>query len=240
MLDKIIKTKQKEVADLYAVRPSFCEALNQSGLGLIAELKKASPSKGVIRPDFDPVALAQQFDAAAVALSVLTDETYFHGHLSYIQQANSVSNLPKLRKDFIIDSIQIDQAKLAGASAVLLIKACLDVEPLQQLITYANAQGLDCLVEVHNRKELDGIKDITGKIAIGVNNRDLYTFHTDTATAEQLLPVIRGYFPVAPAVAESGYLNVADLDRLSEIGFNAVLIGEGLAKNPDLLNWFIS
>ena len=119
-------------------------------------------------------------------------------------------------------------------------KACLDVEPLQQLITYANAQGLDCLVEVHNQKELDEIKDITGKIAIGVNNRDLHTFHTDTATAEQLLPVIRDYFPVAPAVAESGYLNVADLDRLSEIGFNAVLIGEGLAKNPDLLNWFIS
>lgn len=199
---------------------------------LIAEVKKASPSKGLIRPDFDPVAIARAYHAAGAAcLSVLTDEKYFQGQLGYLAEIREVVPLPLLRKDFIIDAAQIYEARIAGADAVLLIVSAIPaVAHLAQMREIAESVGLDALVEVHNAEERD-IAVASGATLIGVNNRDLHTFKVSLEIAEALIPT----FPAGTvSVAESGIFTHEEAERMSFAGADAVLVGESLMRQDDV------
>jgi len=256
ILDKILKTKQQEVAELHnctdlahlqaralqapAVR-NFLAALTKKprrGVNLIAEVKKASPSKGLIREAFDPVAIARAYAAAgADAISVLTDEQYFQGKLDYIQAIRSEVSLPILRKDFIIDAWQVYQSRTAGADAILLIAAALPVEGLVELMTLAGELGLAVLLEVHNAEELDKLSSVadfppTGvDWLLGVNNRDLTTFDVDLATTLNLLPQLPCDVPV---VSESGIATRQDVERLAQAGVRGILVGETFMRQDDV------
>jgi indole-3-glycerol phosphate synthase len=196
-----------------------------NGTAVIAELKKASPSKGVIRPHFSVVRLARELEqAGAAALSVLTDEKYFQGSLSNLQQASTATRIPCLRKDFIVHEIQLQEARAYGSDAVLLIAAALRDDEMRGLFEKARELGLDVLCEVHDQHELDRATSI-GFDIIGVNSRDLRTFHVDPEAPLRLaekLPrnVLR--------VAESGIHNSARLRQLRDAGYHAFLIGESL------------
>ena len=209
----------------------FMAAIKKPGLSVIAELKKASPSKGVIRENFDPPSLAKSFaDNDASCLSVLTDRLYFLGDPAYVIQAKEAAQLPVLRKDFIIDPIQIAEAKAIGADAILLIMACLEPVFAQTLLTYAKSLDLAVLVEVHNDVELKEALNLDGLDLIGFNNRDLSSFETNLAVAPSLREELIQTHPNILTVAESGYRSQDDLDLLAKLGFDAVLVGEGLAK----------
>ncbi len=217
----------------------FYQALAKPGLSLIAELKKASPSKGVIREVFEPLSLAADFeDAGASALSVLTEPVYFKGELSYLERVSAQISLPTLRKDFILDERQIYEAKLAGASAVLLIVAILDYKQLNDLFDCATDLGLSVLVEVHSYQELESALSLPHLDIVGVNNRDLTHFETDTKRVLEMISQIKDERSSCLIVAESGYSTQEQLEVLEESGVDAVLIGEGLAKYPELLDWF--
>lgn len=197
---------------------------------VIAEVKRRSPSKGEIRPNFDPVACAQSYaNAGAAALSVLTDEYYFGGKLEYLAAIRNSVLLPILRKDFILDAYQLYEARAAGADAVLLIVAALTPETLASLASEASALGLDVLVEVHDEAELAIAQSIRADL-IGINNRDLRTFVTDLAVSERLLPKFD--FGVV-AVSESGISTYADIERLTRAGAQAFLVGEACMREPD-------
>ncbi|GAB4468023.1 MAG: indole-3-glycerol phosphate synthase TrpC [Armatimonadaceae bacterium] len=201
-------------------------------ISLIAEIKKASPSKGVIRPDFDPVAIAKAYHTGgASCLSVLTDETYFQGSLAYLSAIREAVPLPLLRKDFLVDEAQVYEARVAGADAILLIVSAIpDAARLRELRELAESLGLDVLVEIHDDTELE-IAMEAGANLIGVNNRDLKTFEVRLETAEQLIP----QFPAgAVAVAESGIFTTADVQRMANAGANAVLVGESLMRASDI------
>ncbi|MSR66540.1 MAG: indole-3-glycerol phosphate synthase TrpC [Pedosphaera sp.] len=215
-------------------RRNFLNALRQApgGMGLIAEVKKASPSAGVIRSDFDPVEIARQYETAgATCLSVLTDEKFFQGSLDYLKQIRAAVNLPLLRKDFIIDERQILEAIEWGADAILLIAAILDDDRLRSLHELATAAGLTVLTEVHNERELDIALGI-GAPLIGVNNRDLATFKVDLAVCERL--AARMDLTRTLLVAESGIHNRRDVERLVLCGAKAILVGESLMRAPDI------
>src|SRR6266481_354927 len=199
----------------------------QDGIAIIAELKKASPSKGLVRADFRPSELALELDrAGAAALSVLTDEQFFQGSLDYLRQASSSSSLPCLRKDFIVDEIQIVEAKANRADAILLIAAALNQKELVSLAGIARAQGLDVLCEAHDEKELQRALD-AGCDLIGINSRNLRTFEVNLETAFRLVEKM----PAACVrVAESGIQSGADIARLRSAGYEAFLIGESLMK----------
>jgi len=254
ILDDILKTKRKEVAHLQtsiniadararandAPPPKdFFTAVAGSprrAVNLIAEIKKASPSAGVIRSDFDPAAIARQYAlAGADALSVLTDEQYFQGSLDYLAQAREVVDLPLLRKDFIIDPLQIYQGRWAGADAVLLIAAALEVGELADLMGLAGELGMACLVEVHNVEELSKVETLltsaAAKNLLGVNNRDLTTFKVDLATTVTLLDRIGGEIPV---VSESGIKTRRDVEIVAQAGARAILVGETLMRADDI------
>jgi indole-3-glycerol phosphate synthase len=218
----------------------FYDALSRSGLSLIAEIKKASPSKGLINPNFDPRRLAEQFKkAGAAVLSVLTEPHYFKGDPSFIAVAKDASDLPVLRKDFFIDEIQIYEAKALGADAILLILAILDNDKAQHLLSVAKSVGLDVLVEVHNAHEFERVLSLDGVKLIGVNNRNLTHFDVDTRLAFDLKSQFEDRLDAHQLlVAESGYSTIKDMERLAEAGFAAVLIGEGLVKAPELLSFF--
>jgi indole-3-glycerol phosphate synthase len=199
----------------------------QDGIAVIAELKKASPSKGLIRADFRPRELALELEeAGAAALSVLTDEQFFQGSLKYLSEASSNSSLPCLRKDFIVDEIQIVEARANGADAILLIVAALDQEELVSLAGIARAQGIDVLCEAHDEEELQRALDV-GCDLIGVNSRNLRTFEVDLETAMHLAEKIPA---TCVRVAESGIHSGADLARLRSAGYDAFLIGESLMR----------
>ncbi len=199
---------------------------------VVAELKRRSPSKGEIRPDFDPVACAQAYAAAgAAAISVLTDHHFFGGELSYLDAVRRVVSLPLLRKDFIVDPYQIDEARAAGADAVLLIVRALDPDTLCALRERALVRGLDALVEIHNAAELETALE-AGADLIGVNNRDLDTFKTDLAVTEALAPRLQA--AGVTVVGESGIFSLDDVQRLERAGAHAVLVGEALMRQPDL------
>ncbi|HKS71642.1 MAG TPA: indole-3-glycerol phosphate synthase TrpC [Terriglobales bacterium] len=204
---------------------------SQAGIAVIAELKKASPSRGMIRPDFDPQKLACGFeDAGAAALSVLTDEPFFQGSLQNLRVASRSTQLPCLRKDFIIDEFQLLEARANCADAVLLIVAALAQPSLIGLAKKSHELGLDVLCEAHDKEELKRALD-AGCDLVGVNNRDLRTFEVNLETALRLAPMIpKGVV----SVAESGIHTSADLARLRAAGFHAFLIGESLmkAENP--------
>jgi indole-3-glycerol phosphate synthase len=214
-----------------AHRPrGFVAALRKKslqGFAIIAELKKASPSKGLIREDFDPGFLAAALElGGAAALSVLTEETFFQGRLRNLEIASSVTTIPCLRKDFIVDEFQILEARASRADAVLLIAAALKFDELARLTKYAQSIGLDVLCEVHTAKELDGVGGL-GCDAYGVNNRDLVSFEVRLETSEKLASSL----PVdALRVAESGLSSADDLRRLRRVGFDAFLIGESLMR----------
>jgi indole-3-glycerol phosphate synthase len=197
---------------------------------VIAELKRRSPSRGEIRPDFDPVACARDFAAGgAAALSVLTDERFFGGRLQYLTAVRGAVALPLLRKDFLIDAYQVDEARVAGADAVLLIAAALAAPALCALLGRARALGLDVLVEVHDERELDAAL-AAGADLVGVNNRDLRTFVTDLAVTERLAPRVPA---TVLLVAESGIASPADVARLAGAGARAFLVGESLMREPE-------
>lgn len=247
ILEEILAHKRSELADAKArVAPSvladraqstgpkrgFREALRSGAAPrVVAEVKRRSPSKGEIRPDFDPVACAKAYaDAEAAALSVLTDERYFGGHLDILRAIRSAVTLPLLRKDFVVDPYQIDEACVAGADAVLLIVAALDPEDLAELFEHARARGLDALVEVHDENEL-GAALAAGADLVGVNNRDLRTFDVDLGTTERLAAIVPGEVVL---VAESGIHEPEDIERLERAGAHAVLVGESLMRQPDV------
>ena len=199
----------------------------QDGIAVIAELKKASPSRGLIRTDFKPSELARDLEqSGAAALSVLTDEPFFQGSLDYLREASSSCSLPCLRKDFIVDEFQILEARANRADAILLIVAALSQKELESLAEMARAQGLDVLCEAHDDAELQRALD-AGCDLIGINSRNLRTFEVDLQIALQLAKKIP---PSCVRVAESGIQSAADLARLRAAGYEAFLIGESLMK----------
>jgi indole-3-glycerol phosphate synthase len=205
----------------------FAAALKRDYVCVIAEVKKASPSKGLIRESFDPVCIAKAYESAgAAAISVLTEETYFQGSAHYLEEIRRVVNLPLLRKDFIFDEWQICEARLIGADAVLLIAAMLETERLKELLSYASSLGLQALVETHNEKEVAAATDAGAKI-FGVNNRNLADFNVDISCAEKLSKLIPSG---SVFVAESGITSKADVKRMRDAGADAVLVGESLMR----------
>lgn len=243
ILDRIVARKKEEVAALRATGITlphpygdrdlgpprgFRQALlADPGVAVIAEVKKASPSKGVICADFDPVRIAVTYrDQGASALSVLTDVDFFQGSLLYLLQVREAVHLPVLRKDFIIDRIQIEEARAHGADAVLLIAAILDEEQLRDYRLYAAELGMDSLVEVHDEHEVEAAV-AAGAELIGVNNRNLRDFSVDIGTTLRLKKIIPDSIPV---VSESGLQSPADIDLLKQQGVRAALIGESLMR----------
>jgi indole-3-glycerol phosphate synthase len=209
---------------------SFAEALSSDGLAVIAEMKKASPSAGVIRDNFDPVQIAKSYvKAGANAISVLTDEEYFQGSLQFIEQIRPFVPIPILRKDFIVDPYQLLEARTFGADAVLLIVAALDQTRLQSLLNKTYELGLEALVEVHSVEEMKIAVNAGAKI-IGINNRNLETFTIDLATTEQLAPFAP---PGTVLVGESGLHTKNDIQRMIQAGVDAVLVGTHFMKHPD-------
>ncbi len=204
---------------------------DEPGLGLIAEVKKASPSAGVIAPDFDPVAVARAYEeAGAHAVSVLTDEQFFQGHNKYLVDVRRAIGLPVLRKDFTIHEVQIYEASLLGADAILLIVAALDDRTLHHLFEVAARCQLDALVEVHTLAELDRALDL-GAPLIGINNRDLTTFEVHLETTEQLSEQVPDDVVL---VSESGLKTRADTQRVFDCGCDAILVGEALMRTGDI------
>ncbi len=256
ILDTIVEEKRRELASLppgqvsvsdlkraLEVRPdqrNFLAALRaplSGSLALIAEVKKASPSAGVICPDFDPVRIAREYAAAgATCLSVLTDEKFFQGSLTYLRQIRAAVNLPLLRKDFVIDERQILEAVEWGADAILLIVAILNDTLLERFHSLATQAGLSVLVEVHDEAELDRALAVGAQL-VGVNNRDLRTFNVDLATTERLAARLRNGHKLSAApllVAESGIRTRTDVERLFKAGARAILVGESLMRESDI------
>jgi indole-3-glycerol phosphate synthase len=213
---------------------SALRARAASGPAIIAEIKKASPSKGLIRADFDAAWLAERYAAGgASALSVLTDEPFFQGSLRNLELASQAVSLPCLRKDFMVDEFQFVEARAHRADAILLIAAALSSDELKRFARAAHDQGLDALVEVHTVEELNRVLDALGESgadAIGVNNRDLKTFEVKLETSLALIDRIP---PSVVRIAESGIGASEDLARLRSAGFDAFLIGESLMRQPD-------
>jgi indole-3-glycerol phosphate synthase len=245
-LQQILNVKQTEIARILPrlehlraaalqrndIRP-FALAVDRGpeALGLIAEVKKASPSDGVIAENFDPVAIAQKYEAAgAHAVSVLTDEKFFQGSLSYMTKVRAAIGLPVLRKDFILHEVQIYEAAVAGADAILLIVAALEQERLHALYRTAESCQLDALVEVHTLEEMERALMLGAKL-IGINNRNLATFEVDIATTEALSEEAPDEVIL---ISESGLKTRADSQRVFDCGCNAILVGESLMRTGDV------
>jgi indole-3-glycerol phosphate synthase len=257
ILQQIVETKRREVAERQAHtsvealketiatlgRPrNFFQAVTKKPdpkpLNLIAEVKKASPSAGVIRADFDPVDIARQYAAAgADALSVLTDEQYFQGRLEYIHQIRDAVKLPVLRKDFIIDAYQVYESRAAGADAILLIAECLQTNELIDLQILSTELNMTCLIEVHDMDNLMRVRDrVIGfphksYSLLGINNRDLRTFKTDLGTTLRMSELVEDRRVL---VSESGIHTRDDVRKLAEAGVSAVLVGESLMRCDDI------
>ena len=231
------RQRQRSLADVRAhardtpAPADFAGTLAADGIALIAEVKKASPSKGVIRADFDPERIADAYAAnGARCLSVLTDEAYFQGCDAYVQMAKEVAGLPVLRKDFTIDEYQLYEARVIGADAILLIVALMDSSQLDDYLGLASELELDALVEVHDGAELARAK-AAGARLVGVNNRDLRTFETTLETTFALLDQMP---EGAVVVSESGIGDRGDVERLEAAGVDAILVGESLMREADI------
>ncbi|MBI5894233.1 MAG: indole-3-glycerol phosphate synthase TrpC [Deltaproteobacteria bacterium] len=232
---------KKEISNLKQTR-DFAKAISgeginpvreglSNGVNIIAEIKKASPSKGIIRKDFDPVQIARIYEEnGAKAISVLTEEKYFLGNIDYLNKVKDVTNLPILRKDFIFDEYQIYEARVKGADAALLIAGILDKKELKDFLELSRSLGMGCLVEVHNKEELKKVLSTDAKI-IGINNRDLKTFKIDINTTINLIKEIPSDRMV---VSESGINTHKDILKLKDAGVKAFLVGEALMKEHDI------
>lgn len=251
ILDTILARKREEIATLMqrtsraaleqaAARADtprgFARALaaaaQQHGAGVIAEIKKASPSKGLIRADFDPAWIAREYEGGGAAcLSVLTDEKFFQGHNDYLQQARAACALPVIRKDFLIDPLQVIEARAIGADCILLIAAALAPARLAELARLAHGLGMDVLVEVHDRAELEAVLplDLPRPLLLGINNRNLRTFETRLETTLDLLPLLPAGCEV---ITESGIFTRADVARMQATQVRRFLIGESLMRQP--------
>lgn len=208
----------------------FAPALRRKGVNIIAEIKRRSPSKGVIRENFDPVSIARNYTAGgAAAISCLTEEDFFDGSLEYLRAVRDASPLPILRKDFIFDEYQIYEAVYAKADAILLIAAMLEAEQFNDLLELAHGLGIDALVEIHDREELDKVMRYDVRL-LGINNRNLRTFETRLETSLELTKDLPKSLTL---VSESGIRTREDIDRLRSAGFHAFLIGEELMRAED-------
>ncbi len=248
ILNKILATKTSEITEaknflsvdqlkkkiLELDKPrDFIQALRKkhakTEAGVIAEIKKASPSKGIIRENFDPEIIAQSYESGGAAcLSVLTDRDYFQGHPDFIKKVKSSSKLPILRKDFIIDPYQIYESRVLGADCILLIVAALDLKEMKELESIANDLGMAVLVESHNQQELDAALELSTPL-IGINNRDLKTFDVSLKTSIDLVKSIKGRIPIT----ESGIFNHEDIKLMNENHINTFLIGEAFMRKND-------
>ena len=248
ILSRIVAHKREEVAAAQRLCPAaqleeqlaaappvrdFVGALrNALPLGLIAEVKKASPSAGVIRSDFDPVVIAQAYSAAgANCLSVLTDEHFFQGHLDFLRDIRQAVDLPVMRKDFLIDRYQVLEARAAGADCVLLIAECLDDCRLRDLYFYASELGMEALIELYDPENLDRVLQLDPPL-LGINNRDLRTFAVDLEHTVRLAPRVPSSTLL---VAESGIKTAADVAHLRANGVGAILVGETLMRSNDIV-----
>lgn len=249
ILDKILATKQEEIARLrkrYSLAALDALGAEQSAprgfiaaltakvaageAGVIAEIKKASPSKGLIRADFDPAWIAREYaSGGAACLSVLTDEQYFQGHNAFLVQARAACALPAIRKDFLIDPLQIAEARAIGADCVLLIVAALAPKQLEDLAAEASGRGMDVLIEIHDGAELDVVLNarLPGNCLLGINNRNLRTFAVGLETTLDLLPRLPAGMDV---VTESGIASNADVRRMRGAGVHRFLVGESLMR----------
>ncbi len=253
VLEKILQTKQEELAsaryamplkdvkaragDLEPARPFVAAFRGKSDLKrlrVIAEIKKASPSKGVIRPDFDPLAIAAAYrEGGATAFSVLTDKLYFQGDIAYLAAIRAREPLAILRKDFTIDAYQVYESRVAGADAMLLIAAILSTHQMADYIGIANELGMGALVEIHDEADLAKVRGLSGDWLLGINNRDLKTFSVSLDTSFRLASLLPPGFS-QPLVSESGLSNREDLVTLSAAGFSGFLIGESLMRKKDV------
>lgn len=249
IISQIIEEKEKVVAKNKSAVPlgglikalegpltpkiDFKKALSASGINLIAEIKKKSPSKGIIRKDFKPLEIALDYAVAgAKALSILTDEKFFGGDISLIKEIKKEVNLPVLQKDFMIDEYQIYEARLAGADAVLLIADILTEKQMRRFRDIAKKLGMDAVCEAHTKEDLDKILSVNAGI-IGINNRNLHDFKVDLETTARLIKDIP---PGKIIIAESGIKNYKDVMYCKSLGANAVLIGEALMSSEDIVS----
>lgn len=221
----------KQAAEKAAPPLDFKKALKKGRLSVIAEVKKASPSKGLICPDFHPARIAQSYEAAgADAVSVLTEEAYFQGAAAVLCEVRTAVKIPVLRKDFIISPYQIYEARAIGADAILLIAALLDTETMKEYKKIADSLGLACLMEVHNEEELEKVLDASAEI-VGINNRDLKTFRVNLGTTARLARLIP---PECVLVSESGFQSRGDVEKAEQAGADAVLVGEALMRSGNV------
>jgi indole-3-glycerol phosphate synthase len=247
ILDEIVAAKRKEIerakaaisqerlrarfVDAPPVRDFFAALASDGPIKLIAEIKKASPSAGVIRADFDPVTIAKIYEAhGATCISVLTDEPFFQGRLEYLTQVRAAVGIPILRKDFILDTYQLIEARAAGADAVLLIAECLDDCNLRKLFNETIELGMTPLVELYEPANLSRVLE-AGATLVGINNRNLHTFEVDFSHAMQMRSEVPDNCVL---VAESGIKTHADVEQLEAAGIDAILVGESLTREPDI------